>query len=89
MAGFQYEGSRFLGSGPCLWLTVMACVVLYMKKRSRYMLLAAPLLLNTLTLLLSIPGSAVFRYSFSYVIILPVLWIAALSMKTRKEEIDE
>ncbi len=89
VAGFQYEGSRFLGSGPCLWLTVMACVVLYMKKRSRYMLLAAPLLLNTLTLLLSIPGSAVFRYSFSYVIILPVLWIAALSMKTRKEEIDE
>lgn len=74
LCNLQFEGSRFFGSGLCLWLTVFACLLLYHQKKRKYILLALPLLLNTATLLLSTPASSVFRYSFAYVLCLPVIW---------------
>ena len=73
LCNFQFEGSRFFGSGLCLWLTLFACLLLYHQKKRKYILIALPLLLNTATLLLSTPASSVFRYSFAYVLCLPVL----------------
>ncbi len=72
LANVQWEGSRFLGAGLCLWLTLFYCLLFYHQKKKGY-LVAMPLLLNTFTLLLSTPASAVFRYSFAYVLGLPVM----------------
>lgn len=84
VAGLQYEGSHFLGTGICFWLTLFCAAVLYIKRKERYIIVTAPVLINTLTLFLATPGSAVFRYSFAYVITLPVLLL--LTAKACREE---
>ena len=76
IAAASFEGSRFLGAGLCLWLTLIGAAVLYTQGRTRLIAVFLPLWANTATLLLSSPASAVFRYSFGYAIALPV--IAAL-----------
>lgn len=76
---WQFAHSRFFGSGLCFWLTVLACGMLYIQGKKRLILFAIPALANTGTLLLSTPASAVFRYSFVYVLVLPILWIFVFS----------
>ncbi|WP_299142126.1 DUF6020 family protein [uncultured Dialister sp.] len=75
LGNYTYSGSRFLGSGLCLWITLFFCLLFYLSGRRRLILAALPLLANTATLLLSTPASAVFRYSFAYVLGLPLLLI--------------
>lgn len=75
LGNYTYSGSRFLGSGLCLWITLFFCLLFYLSGRRRFILAALPLLANTATLLLSTPASAVFRYSFAYVLGLPLLLI--------------
>lgn len=77
LACYQWENSHFLGSGFCLWLTLFAALLFRMQKK-HLLLPLLPFLLNTLTLLLSTPASSVYRYSFAYVLGLPVVLILAL-----------
>lgn len=75
LAALQWEGSHFIGPGLCLWLTLFFCILFYIRNNKRYILAAIPLFANTATLLVSTPASAVFRYSFAYVLGLPILLI--------------
>lgn len=72
LALWSFEGSRFLGAGMSLWITLFLAAVLYVERRSSYILMALPLWLNGATLLAATPASAVFRYSFGFVLILPL-----------------
>lgn len=83
LALWSFEGSRFLGAGFSLWLTAFLAAILYVKRRSPYILLALPLWLNAATLLAATPASAVFRYSFGFVLILPLL-ICVTFVKMKK-----
>ena len=75
---WQFEGSHFLGPGLCLWLTLFAGFFFWTSGRRKQVLFLLPLWVNTATLLLSTPASAVFRYSFIYVLALPVVGIYML-----------
>ena len=74
---YSFEGSRFLGAGFSLWITVFLGALFYVRGEERLMACCLPLWANGLTLLVSTPASAVFRYSFAFVLILPVLAVLA------------
>lgn len=83
LGNYSYSGSRFLGAGISLWMTLFLCLLFYCGGRKRLILAALPLWANTLTLLVSTPASAVFRYSFAYVLGLPLLVLVFLYEKGR------
>lgn len=87
---WSFEGSRFLGAGFSLWLTVLLGAVLYVKGRARLLFLFLPLWINTASLLGATPASAVFRYSFGYVLILPIAALVALEETSgvKNEEVE-
>lgn len=84
LGDYTYSGSRFLGSGICLWMTLFLCLLFRCGGRKRFIPAALPLLANTLTLLVSTPASAVFRYSFAYVPGIPILLILFLFGKDNR-----
>lgn len=78
LGNYTFTGSQFLGTGISLWITLFLCFLFYCGRRKKLVLFAIPLLANTLTLLVSTPASAVFRYSFAYVLGLPLLVVLFL-----------
>lgn len=78
---WSFEGSRFLGAGFSCWLSVLLGAVLYAKGKKRQLALLLPLWINTASLLAATPASAVFRYSFGEVLILPVVVLAVFGEK--------
>lgn len=78
---WQFGGSRFLGAGLSLWLTVLAGLIMAARGKKRESVVLLPMLLNAATLLAATPASAVFRYSFVYVLALPVLFLWAFEKK--------
>lgn len=64
---------NYLGAGHCLWLTVIFGLMAVSLKDKGGIAIILPALGVTGTLLLSTPLSAAFRYSFCYVIALPVM----------------
>lgn len=74
---YSFEGSRFLGAGLSLWITFFIGAFFYVRGEKRLILCCLPLWANGATLLVSTPASAVFRYSFAFVLILPVLVLLA------------
>ena len=78
LGNYTFTGSQFLGTGLSLWMTLFLCFLFSCGRRKRLILFAIPLLANTLTLLVSTPASAVFRYSFAYVLGLPLLVVVFL-----------
>lgn len=87
---YSFEGSRFLGAGFSLWITVFLGALFYVRGEKRLVLCGLPLWANGLTLLVSTPASAVFRYSFAFVLILPVLAVLAAGGcgQSREKEIN-
>ena len=86
LANVSYEGSRFIGTGLSLWLTLFLGLLWIRQGRTTLLFAQLPLLANTGTLLLSTPASSVFRYSFAYVLCLPVLVAVTLCHGTRKSK---
>jgi hypothetical protein len=78
LGNYTFTGSLFLGAGISLWITLFLCLLFYCSGRKKRILMALPLLANTATLLVSTPASAVFRYSFAYVLGLPLLVVVFL-----------
>lgn len=78
LGNYTFTGSCFMGAGISLWITLFLCLLFYCGGRKRLILMALPLLANTATLLVSTPASAVFRYSFAYVLGLPLLVVVFL-----------
>lgn len=78
LGNYTFTGSLFLGAGISLWITLFLCLLFYCSGRKKGILMALPLLANTATLLVSTPASAVFRYSFAYVLGLPLLVVVFL-----------
>ncbi len=64
---------KYPGAGQCLWLTVMCGLAAVSLKDKRGILILLPVLGVTGTLFLSTPLSTAFRYSFCYVLNLPVM----------------
>lgn len=64
---------NYLGAGQCLWLTIACGWMSLSRKDKRGILIILPVLGVTGTLFLSTPLSTAFRYSFCYVITLPVI----------------
>ncbi len=83
---WQFDGSRFLGAGLCLWLTVLAGLIMAARGKKRESIALLPILVNAATLLAATPASAVFRYSFIYVLALPVLLIWAFEENRQQEK---
>ena len=79
---YSFEGSRFLGAGLCLWISLFIGALFYVQRRGRLALCCLPLWANAATLLVSTPASAVFRYSFAFVLGLPVLLVLAGGRKS-------
>ncbi len=79
----SFEGSRFLGTGLCLWLTLFAGLIFYERGQKGLVLALLPLWVNTATLLLSTPASAVFRYSFAYVLVIPLVVLLVVLKRDR------
>ncbi len=64
---------NFFGAGHCLWLTVICGLMAVSLKDKGGIAILLPVLGVTGTLFLSTPLSTAFRYSFCYVIILPIM----------------
>lgn len=64
---------NYLGAGQCFWLTILCGLMSVSLKDKRGILIILPALGVTGTLFLSTPLSTAFRYSFFYVIALPVI----------------
>lgn len=88
LGSLQYDGARFLGSGLLFWVTIFFCVLFYYEKKREAVLAALPLLMNTVILSLSTPAGSVYRYSFSYVLGLPVLFLWLLYKREKGGEPD-
>ena len=86
LANVSYEGSHFIGTGLSLWIVLFLGLIWITQGRVSLLFALLPLLANTGTLLLSTPASAVFRYSFAYVLCLPVLVAVTLCPGTTKEK---
>ena len=85
LANVSYEGSHFIGTGFSLWITLFLGLVWIRQGKKEYLWAILPLLVNTATLLLSTPASSVFRYSFAYVLCLPVLGILTVVGRSESE----
>jgi hypothetical protein len=86
LANWQYEGSRFLGPGLCLWFCLLILALYYVRKETWKGWAVLPVLINAGTLLLSTPASAVFRYSFLMVPALPLLIMMTGMRETENEQ---
>lgn len=86
LANVSYEGSHFLGTGLSLWIALFLGLIWVSQGRGSLLWALLPLLVNTGTLLLSTPASSVFRYSFAYVLCLPVLALMTLWDGVRESE---
>lgn len=86
LANVSYEGSYFIGTGLSLWIVLFLGLIWIRQGRTTLLFALLPLLANTGTLLLSTPASSVFRYSFAYVLCLPVLVAVTLCHGTRESE---
>ena len=85
LANVSYEGSHFIGTGLSLWIALFLGLVRIRQGKKEYLWALLPLLVNTATLLLSTPASSVFRYSFAYVLCLPVLGILTMVGRSESE----
>ena len=86
LANVSYEGSHFIGTGLSLWIVLFLGLIWITQGRVSLLFALLPLLANTGTLLLSTPASAVFRYSFAYVLCLPVLLAVTLCPRATEEK---
>jgi len=69
---YVWDNSIFIPSGPCLWLTILICFLLFLRKRKLYIIALLPAILCSGTLILATPISNCFRYTFYYALCLPI-----------------
>ena len=80
---YVWNYSIFIPSGICLWLTIAISFILALQKKYAYIFVLLPAILCSLTLVVSAPVANCFRYTFYYVLCLPIYLL--LPFMLRKE----
>ena len=76
---FYRKTVNYFGTGTCFWLLLLLAVLSVYKKDRALLLAMLPVFMNWLTLMVAISCSTVFRYSFPFVLSLPVFVILLIS----------
>ena len=80
-----YWNANFLGGGQCFWIMIALCCIALSKKNFRTIWGMLPTIGVVGTLFISTPLSLAFRYTFFYVLLLPV-FIFLLNINVSKED---
>jgi hypothetical protein len=72
---YLWDYSKYIPSGICLWLSVAIGVILMYQRKYKMLLILAPAVLCSLTLVLAAPIAKAFRYTFYYVLCLPLFML--------------
>ena len=72
---YLWDYSIYIPSGICLWITIfIGCIMVY-RKQYNLLLVLAPAIFCSMTLVLAAPIAKAFRYTFYYALCLPLLII--------------
>lgn len=69
----------YFGTGTCLWILLLISTLAICRKNYALLIATLPTFINWLTLMIAVSSSLIFRYSFPFVISLPVYIILLIS----------
>lgn len=72
---YVWKYSFFPMGGICMWFTLLIAMLMCIRKQSHLLIVLAPALLCSLTLILASPIAHALRYVFYYVLCLPLFFI--------------
>ncbi|MBM6967936.1 DUF6020 family protein [Pseudoramibacter alactolyticus] len=73
---YKYIGNSIGSAGTFAWLLLSFCLLLLiLPKGKKYILIVSPMLLNGLTIMISVPIAFAFRYVLYYLFALPMLLV--------------
>ena len=81
---FYTKYSNYLSEGLCFWILIFICLILVYKKQSKYIFALLPLIISWITIMLATPICSSLRYMYQYVVLLPILFVYALTSKKCK-----
>jgi len=82
---YIWNYSIFISGGICFWLTILIGGILYYTKHTRYIIVLLPAILTSLTLIIATPLANCFRYTFYYVLCLPVYLLLPILVSKKRE----
>ncbi|HIT11831.1 MAG TPA: hypothetical protein IAB58_03455 [Candidatus Pelethosoma merdigallinarum] len=77
---FYLKTTVFFGCGTCLWIVIFLGLFAYHKKQYQKLIMLVPVLALILTLLISVPVSNLFRYTYIYLYFIP-FWFLFVCFK--------
>lgn len=81
---YVWDYSIFLPSSICLWMTILIGIILFYQKKYLYSVVLLPSILCSLTLIVAAPLSNCFRYTFYYVLCLPIFMVLPLLVNQKE-----
>lgn len=83
---YIWDYSTYIPSGLCFWITIGIGALLIYRKQYNLLIVLAPAVLCSLTLILAAPIAKAFRYTFYYALCLPLFFILPfLNSKGRED----
>lgn len=88
LGGYVWKYSFFPMGGICMWFTLLIAFLMIIRKQKDLLIVLAPALLCSLTLILASPIAHALRYVFYYVLCLPLFFMLSriYMIETYKEE---